>query len=178
MKYANINNENIFEGSILSPIKINSVTKEILDNSLIGFDDYVAEFNINLKDGCSTERSIYSMLTLAGFTLQNTGTKYLYWILITFVGEYNIPKRTKDFYERASIFFEEPIKHIEIAIKRSVENASLKQLSKINDLLGDEVVSIERPIKTGEFLTGLAAKLVMLKSHQNGKTFFTNHNYN
>ena len=178
MTYNNYDIESIFEGSILKPIELSSITKDILKDSLIHFESYVAEFNLSLKNGCDLERTIFSMLTLAGFTLNNTGTKYLYWLLVTNVNNYAIPKKMKDCYESAADFFEKPAKSIEISIKRSIESANTKKLSKLNELLEEDIVNVDKPIKVGEFLTDLIAKLVMLRSHQNGKPFFSTHNYN
>ncbi|MCL2847192.1 MAG: hypothetical protein FWE13_00375 [Firmicutes bacterium] len=167
----------IFSGSVLeSKVKPLSI-EGVFTDSLISFEVFVSEFSLDLSNSCGVEETVFNLLNTCGFSLQHKGTKYLFWILITATNEFSFPLKSSDYYILASRFFDVPSKYIEIAISRVIENASLKQLHKINTILDSNVLNFENPISAGEFLTNVTARLIMLKAHEKGKTFFANHNY-
>jgi len=170
-------NDEIFVGSWLaSKIKSNPLAS-VFEDSVIGFEVFVSELSLDLSNGCDVEKTLYSIINTCGFSLQHIGTKYLYWILITATNEFSFPLKSQDYYILASKFFGVSSRHIEIAIKRAIVSAGKKQLYKINDILDCTVLNFDNSISAGEFLTNVTAKLIMLKAHSGGKTFFTNHNY-
>jgi hypothetical protein len=149
--------------------------ERIFAGSLFPLSICVREYGrirIDVSSECTTERTIFDILTGIGFDLQMCGTKYIMSIMVQCVNSMSIPEKTSDFYTFACEKFNIQHKAVEMGVQRALETVKAASIFEVNRIFDSPVFHRDAEISPGMFLSNVCARLVMLKSHDLGKTYF------
>jgi len=117
------------------------------------------------------EETVYQITNAIGFNPQKIGTRFFNCIIARCVNDGEYPLRISDFYKIAVRRFTVTQKTVEVATNRALQDLTLTQLKKINDIVGCEIIR-SHAVTVGDFLTSVCSRLILLKSHANGETYF------
>ena len=143
----------------------------MFQDSFLNIPMYFRDFLIDLSTACSTEKTVFNLIMAVGFDLQMSGTKYLLRIIVKCVNDLHCPVRTQDYYRIVTRESGLNQKAVEIAVSRAIGAINLGKIKELNRLLGGNVIHLGA-ITAGDFLSGVCTRLILLKCHQEGKTFF------
>jgi len=132
----------------------------------------VCENWIDFSSDCKAEKTTYEMLLRSGFDLNKSGTTYVIHTAMYFYKKGFCPIKMSDYYKPVAEKFGTSVKAVEMSIYRAISAIPLYELSSINTMLGSEIIAKGKPVSAGNFLSKLITKILMLKSHAVGETYF------
>jgi len=139
------------------------------NSSFFEIPSCVRDFELDFSSDFATENTIMSILIDTGLSMQNKGTIYLHWLFTTIVNRFTSPLTMSDYFALISRQFKSDKKAIERSIARVLNSTKATHLFRLNDLLGGKVVISATNVRVSDFVCNVAARLIMLKAHKEGR---------